>query len=282
MSPEAGKEKYICPRRKKCVSLQQIMKTPIATLTTDWGTEGFFAGMVKGELMRLVEGVQVVDISHRLEAYNTVAASFIVRHGCMGFPEGTVHLIDVDSSAPFVAVRSHGQYYLCSDNGLPALVFGDRIEEACHLPVKEGVFNNFAAYNLFVPVAAQLLKGARLDDIGPRCTQLLQRPLTDYLQQDDYYHLYVHYVDNYGNAYLGMSYAEFERLRAGRSFELQVKEMTVSHFSSSYYEGKNNNDPRLRLTVSATGQLELTLQRRSLAQLAGLRVNSSVLLRFKN
>ena len=257
------------------------MRTPIATLTTDWGTEGFFAGMVKGELMRLVEGVQVVDISHGLEAYNTVAASFVVRHGCMGFPAGTVHLIDVDSRAPFVAVRSRGQYFLCSDNGLPALVFGDEVEEACQIPVEEGVFNNFAAYNLFVPVAARLLQGARLDDIGPRCTQLLQRPRPDYMQQGDYYRLYVHYVDSYGNAYLGISYAEFERLRAGRPFELQVKEMTVNRFCPSYQEGNNVGDPHLRLTVSATGQLELALQRRSLAQLAGLRVNSSVLLRFK-
>jgi len=256
------------------------MKTPIVTLTTDWGDRGFFAGMVKGALMRLVEGVQVVDISHRIEAYNIMTASFVVRHACLGFPEGTVHLVDVASQPPFVAVRAYGQYFLCSDNGLPALVFGDAVEEAVTLPVQENGIYNFAAYNLFTPAAARLLTGAPLHELGTAHTQLLQRPRTGFLAQGEYIRIYVHYVDDYGNAYLGMSYREFEELRQGRAFTLMVNELRVSELSPSYQ--KPAADGGLRLTVSATGQLELALQGRSLAQLAGLKVNGSVLLQFKS
>ncbi|MCR5445071.1 MAG: SAM-dependent chlorinase/fluorinase [Bacteroidales bacterium] len=256
------------------------MKTPIVTLTTDWGDQGFFAGMVKGALMRHVEGIQVVDITHRLEPYNTVSASFVVRHGCMGFPEGTVHLIDVASQLPFVALRARGQYYICSDNGLPALVFGDEVEECVSLPTQASGIYNFAAYNLFVPAAVRLLSGTPLSELGTQHTQLLQRPRTGFMQQGEYYRIYVHYIDNYGNAYLGMSYHEFEELRQGRQFVMQVKEMTVGEIGASYQRG-GANDMSLRLTVSATGQLELALPNRSLAQLAGLRVNESVLLKFK-
>ena len=257
------------------------MKTPIVTLTTDWGERDFFAGMVKGALLQHVEGVQVVDISHRLEHYNTVTASFVVRHGCLGFPEGTVHLIDVGSQQPFVALRARGQYYICSDNGLPALVFGDEVEECVSLPTQPGGIYNFAAYNLFVPAAVRLLNGTPLADLGPQHAQLMQRPRTGYMQQGEYYRIYVHYIDDYGNAYLGMSYKEFEELRQGRSFVIQVKEMTVGEIAAAYQRGGNASDLSLRLTVSATGQLELALPNRSLAQLTGLRVNESVLLRFK-
>ena len=257
------------------------MKTPIVTLTTDWGERGFFAGMVKGALLRLVEGVQVVDISHRLEAYNTVTASFVVRHACLGFPEGTVHIVDVASQQPFVALRARGQYYLCSDNGLPALVFGDEVEECVSLATQAGGIYNFAAYNLFVPAAARLLKGAPLADLGERHPQLLQRPRPDFMPQGEYYRIYVHYVDDYGNAYLGMSYRQFEELRQGRPFVMQYNEMTVSELSPAYQRGGDANDDSLRLTVSATGLLELALPNRSLAQLCGMRVNASVLLKFK-
>lgn len=257
------------------------MKTPIATLTTDWGERGFFAGMVKGALMNLVEGVQVVDITHGLKAFNVMEASFVVRHGCLGFPAGTVHIIDVASQQPFVALRARDQYYLCSDNGLPALVFGDEVEEAVSIATQPGGIYNFAAYNLFLPVAARLLKGTPLTDIGPRHPQLMQRPRPGYIQQGDYYRIYVHYVDDYGNVYLGMSYREFEELRQGRPFVLQVKEMLVSELTPSYLRPDGGNDLNLRLTVSATGQLELALQDHSLAGLAGLKVNESVLLRFK-
>lgn len=256
------------------------MKTPIVTLTTDWGDRGFFAGMVKGALMRLIEGVQVVDITHRLEAYNIMTASFVVRHGCLGFPEGTVHIIDVASQQPYIVVRSRGQYFICSDNGLPALVFGDAVEAAVSIPVQAGGIYNFAAYNLFTPVAARLLGGTPLGDIGPQHPQLLQRPLPGYLQQEEYYRIYIHYIDDYGNAYLGMSYEEFERLRQGRTFVIQVRgDMYVTELSRDYRSGGNGE---LRLTVSATGQLELALNSRSLAQFAGLKVNGSVLLKFKD
>lgn len=256
------------------------MKTPIVTLTTDWGDRGFFAGMVKGALMRLIEGVQVVDITHRLEAYNIMTASFVVRHGCLGFPEGTVHIIDVASQQPYIVVRSRGQYFICSDNGLPALVFGDAVEAAVSIQVQAGGIYNFAAYNLFTPVAARLLGGTPLGDIGPQHPQLLQRPLPGYLQQEEYYRIYIHYIDDYGNAYLGMSYEEFERLRQGRAFVIQVRgDMYVTELSRDYRCGGNGE---LRLTVSATGQLELALNSRSLAQFAGLKVNGSVLLKFKD
>ena len=260
------------------------MKTPIVTLTTDWGERGFFSGMVKGALMRMVEGVQVVDITHGLEPFNIMTASFVVRHACVGFPEGTVHIVDVASQQPFVAVRARGQYFLCSDNGLPASVFGNDVEEMVTLPTQENAIYNFAAYNLFLPVAVRLLGGTPLHDIGPQHPQLLQRPQAGYMPQGEYYRIYVHYIDNYGNAYLGMSYREFEELRQGRPFVLEVRgEMEVTELSPSYYRRPSTSDPSrgLMLTVSATGQLELAYRGGSLAQLAGLRPNSSVLLRFK-
>ena len=257
------------------------MKTPIATLTTDWGERGFFAGMVKGALMSLVEGVQVVDITHQLKAFDVMNASFVVRHGCLGFPEGTVHLIDVASQQPFVALRARGQYYFCSDNGLPALVFGDAVEECVTLPTQAGGIYNFAAYNLFVPAAARLLKGAPLSDLGENHPRLLQRPRADFIQQGEYYRINVHYVDDYGNAYLGMSYRQFEELRQGRPFVIQYNEMTVSELSPAYQRSNDPNEYGLRLTVSSTGLLELALQNSSLAQLSGIRANASVLLKFK-
>ena len=51
----------------------------------------------------------------------------------------------------------------------------------------------------------------------------------------------------------------------------------------SYFQQHATNDPRrkLRLTVSATGLLELAVKESSFAQLIGLRANDPVLLRFK-
>lgn len=263
------------------------MKTPIVTLTTDWGTQGFFAGMAKGALMSMVEGVQVVDITHGVEPFNVMAATFVVKHACKDFPPGTVHIIDVASNHteehPFVVVKARGQYYICCDNGLPAMAFGDEIEEVCRIPVKENGVYNFAAYTLFAGVAAKLLGGAALSDIGPRHEKLLQRRWSGWIPQGDGYRIYIHYIDNYGNAYLGMSYREFTELRQGRPFTMTVRDQEVTEVMASYWQQHAKSDPRrkLRLTVSATGMLELAVKESSFTQLMGLKTNDPVLLRFK-
>lgn len=259
------------------------MGTPIVTLTTDWGDTGFFVGMVKGLLYSAVDNVQVVDISHRLEPYNVLTATFVVRQACLGFPAGTVHIVDVATTHPYLCLKARGQYYLCCDNGLPYMVFGDTIEDAALLNVDPGKAYNFAAYSIFAPAAAMLLRGATLSDLGERPSQMVQRTMPRYLPQGDNYRIYVHYIDNYGNAYLGMTLREFEELRAGRDFVLTVRDQEVTELMTSYYQHHASNDPRrkLRLTVSATGLLELAVKESSLAQLLGLRVNESVLLRFK-
>lgn len=261
------------------------MSTPIVTLTTDWGEGSFFSGMVKGLLARLVDGVQVMDITHRLPPFDILKSSFVIRQACMGFPAGTVHIIDVATQQPYLCVKARGQYYMCCDNGLPAILFGDDFEDAARIDVDENKMYNFAAYSVFVPAAAMLLQGATLRDLGERPERLSPRgtmPL--FMQQGDSYRITIQHIDNYGNAYLGMTYSQFEELRAGRKFVLMVRDQEVTELMTSYYQQHASTDPRrkLRLTVSATGLLELAVKGSSLTQLLGLREDESVLLRFKD
>ena len=264
------------------------MGTPIVTLTTDWGSRGFFAGMVKGALCRLIEGVRIVDIDHCIEPYNKISATFVVRHACTGFPKGTVHIIDVDSNlspdTPFVVIRAGGQYYVCCDNGIPVAALGNAIEEAVTIPTQDKGIYNFAAYNVFTQVAAAIIEGTPLDEIGPRREQLTQLIQPRFIKVGDSYRIFVHYIDTYGNIYLGLTYREFEQLREGRPFALQVRDKIITEVTGSYMPPAGDNDPRhrLRLTVSATGLLELAMSEGSFQQLvSGLKAGESVMLTFK-
>lgn len=264
------------------------MGTPIVTLTTDWGSRGIFAGMVKGALCSMVDDVRIVDIDHNIEPFNKISATFVVRHACTGFPAGTVHIVDVGSNltpdTPFIALRSKGQYYVCCDNGIPVAALGDSIEEAVEIPVERGGIYNFAAYTVFSQVAAALLNGTQLDELGPRRENLTQLIQPCYIQMGDSYRIFVHYIDTYGNIYLGMSYDEFERLRQGRPFTLQVRDKLINELSGSYLPAAGNNRPehRLRLTVSATGLLELAYSEGSFQQLiCGLKAGDGVMLSFR-
>ena len=92
----------------------------IVTLTTDWGYSDYYIGVVKGRLYSTIEDVNVVDITHNIRKYDLLAAAFVVKNACLEYPEGTIHIIDVDSyetvkkegedrDRSFIAVKYRGQ-----------------------------------------------------------------------------------------------------------------------------------------------------------------------------
>ena len=148
------------------------MISPIVTLTTDWGYSDFFAGAVKGRLYTDIPNVRVVDITHGIDPFSLRKAIFVVKNGCLSFPPGTIHIIDVCSSQtkehPFVVVSYAQQYYICTDNGLPHAVFEDQYDKAV---VIDGIrwdsdFYTFAARDLFCKVAAMIAADTPIEQLG--------------------------------------------------------------------------------------------------------------------
>lgn len=264
------------------------MDSPIVTLITDWGYRDFFAGMVKGRLYSLIPSVRVVDITHGIDPYQLGSAIFVARQCCHEFPKGTIHIIDVKSTCtpknPAIAAEHDGQFYLCTDNGLPHALFGD---DTSHMAVlapatsPEG-FGNFVAYDIFCNAAALLARGASLGDLGSPVQSLTRHIPLATTHNENIYKTHVAYIDAYGNANLTMSYAEFERERRGRNFEVQVHEMTLTELQPSYtsINAVGNRRAALLLTVSSTGMLQLAIREGSAEQLFGLQVLESITIRF--
>jgi len=264
------------------------MGSPIVTLTTDWGYGGFFAGSVKGKLYSYIPGVQVVDITHGIPPFKIPHATFVVRHACLGFPPGTIHIIDVCSSQtkeqPFVVVEHAGQYFICTDNGLPAALFGSTGVKAV---VIDGISQetnsfNFAARDLFCKVAALLAQGTPMAELGFPVDSLY--PFTPFTTVVGANGIKVHvvYIDEYGNAYLNITYDEFEQHRKGRKFEMSVHELRISKIVHSYLEADPQNPRRspLLLTVSSTGLLELAIAKENASDMFNIQICDTINVRF--
>lgn len=259
--------------------------SPIVTLTTDWGDRQFFSGMVKGALCSLIKDVRIMDITHHVAQFNVHDAAFIVKHACTGFPPGTIHLIDVASKPPFVIVKAYDQYYLCCDDGLPQEVFGENIDEVYSIPYNPKQSGTFASYAVFPRVAAKLAKGAALTEVGQ--TYELKNNLSTYNYcplSEGSYMVNIRFIDSYGNAYLGISEEEFEALRQGHKFYFDVRSAYVKEKMDAYYDNPPSPDSRrrFRLTVSASGNMELSVAEASFSQLMGRNANESVILKIKD
>ena len=256
---------------------------PIITLTTDWGQKDFFAGMVKGRLYSRIPGVNIVDICHGIDPFDLRYASFVVKNGCLGFPKGTIHIIDIASveteEHPYIVVEYKEQYFICTNNGLPHLVFGGDYTSITDIDIlQDSYFYNFAAYNLFSFVAEKLAKGEPLESVGKARRNLLPCGQLKHFEIGNVLTCYITYVDNYGNGYLDITYDEFRKILGNRRFKMNVDiEMDITAISDSY---DYSNPSEQILTVSATGHLEIALNQGSGMQLLGLTPDKPVKFTF--
>lgn len=255
------------------------MSSPIVTLTTDWGDRSFFAGMVKGRLYSSIPDVRVVDIAHSLTPCDLFDAAFVIRNACMGFPAGTVHIIDVLSEEKegqgFIVVKYDSQYYLCTNNGLPYIVFGNSYQQVVELNTYwTSKFYNFAAYEIFCSAASGILSGTPLSEMG-RDTTLVESIL-NYMVTDSGIRAHVWHIDTYGNAYLDIRYEELLNILQNKSFDLNIRGVHISEIKKSYAECTQSS-----LTVSESGYMEVAIYKNRAAGMLGLKVGDIVEIKIK-
>lgn len=260
--------------------------SPIVTLTSDWGKEGYYGGMLKGRLFSMIPEVRVVDITHSIERFNIIEASFVVKHGCDGFPSGTVHIVDVCSdktkNTGFVAMEAKGQYFIAANNGLLSLAFSEDHGRVVAIGSQNSSGSlMFAARDIFVPVAAHLANGGSLESLGPEVA-LINKMLMPNRESSTETTLTVVYIDSYGNAYLNMSFAEFEARRRGRKFNIWNSSVVFEDCSvkTSYNDIAEHQGSGVAVVPSSTGYMQLAMNGRSLYDLLGISLNDQFFIEF--
>jgi S-adenosylmethionine hydrolase len=152
----------------------------VVTLITDFGTADGYVGEMKGVVLRLAPGAQLVDLTHEIAPGDIAAASYALGRAWPAFPEGTVHLAVVDpgvgTGRRALAVAAGGQFFVGPDNGLftPALEQRDAV--AVSLPTPPGASPTFHGRDVFAPAAARLAAGVRIGELGGRLADPVRLP----------------------------------------------------------------------------------------------------------
>src|SRR5580692_2627517 len=105
----------------------------VITITTDFGQQGPFVGVMKGRILSRFAEAKLVDLTHEIVVHWPAEAGFWLARAFGYFPAGTVHVAVVDpgvgTTRDIVAVRADDHYFLAPDNGLLAPLVG-RAREA--------------------------------------------------------------------------------------------------------------------------------------------------------
>lgn len=151
-------------------------RSPVVTLTTDFGEADAYVASMKGVLLSLCPRARVVDVTHALDPGDLLGAALVLGEARRWFPPRTVHVVVVDpgvgTDRRALAARAGGQYFVGPDNGVLAPVLaadpGASIRSlespAFRLPALSATFHG---RDLFAPAAARLAAGRRLEAAGP-------------------------------------------------------------------------------------------------------------------
>ena len=94
----------------------------VITLTTDFGTNGWFAAAMKGVIAGIAPDARVVDVTHEVAGQDILAGAFVLAQCFRNFPRDTVHVAVVDpgvgTARRGVAVEAGDSLLVGPDNGL--------------------------------------------------------------------------------------------------------------------------------------------------------------------
>lgn len=149
----------------------------LLTFLTDFGLTDYYVAAVKGTVLRLAPGTQIVDISHDVPPGDVATGAFLLAAAVPAFPVGTVHLAVVDpgvgSQRRLLAARTPSGWLVGPDNGLFTPLLGDaRVHSVERSDLflsgfPSGTGQTFHGRDRFAPIAAWLLRGEPLAALGP-------------------------------------------------------------------------------------------------------------------
>jgi S-adenosylmethionine hydrolase len=152
------------------------MSPGILTLTTDFGIAGPYVAALKGVLLDLAPGAQLVDVCHTISPQNILEGGFVLAGIVDAFPRGTVHLAVVDpgvgTERRLIAVSVAEQWFVLPDNGLITGVARGRnvggTWEITNPSVQRSVVvPTFHGRDILAPASAHLLRGGDPAQLGP-------------------------------------------------------------------------------------------------------------------
>jgi len=158
------------------------MKYKTVTLTTDFGYEAPWAGIMKGVMLSINPALVVVDLTHGVLPQDIMGGALALADSLPFFPPGTIHVAVVDpgvgSQRKAIVVKTKKCYFVGPDNGLfwPAIERLGGLEKAWRITNQEFMLQpvsaTFHGRDIFAPVAAHLSRGVRPEVFGPEIDDL--------------------------------------------------------------------------------------------------------------
>ena len=257
---------------------------PVITLITDWGRRDHYLAAFKGTLFSVLPQAQVFDITHEVEPFDTLQASYVLQNCFDKFPAGTIHFIGLTGgkakiqSQGYLLVKASNHFFIGYDNGIFYLTLGDAEKEIFLLdipgrrPVPE-------AFRELINVMSELVNGKAYDTFGKPIQELVKIFHTQPTVTQSNIRGTVIYIDSFENVILNITKDLFESVGKGRTFTLYMRneDHRFNRIHSHYDEA---DESELVVLFNERGNMEIALNRANAAGLLGMKLFDTLRIEF--
>ncbi len=253
----------------------------IITLTTDFGNDDPFDGVMKGVILNICPEVEIVDLTHNISPQDIYQANFILQACYEYFPQGTIHVCVVDpgvgSQRKPVLIQTKKYFFIGPDNGLfTSISEKEEIVDVFELNEKkywlEKVSNTFHGRDIFAPVSAHLAKGVDISSLGKRIKKedLVTLNLNKPVKTEKGFKGIIQYIDHFGNLISNIP----ENFVNGK-ITGKVKNKTFEGLVNNFAEAKDNS---LTAIKGSSGYIEFFIKKSNAKNFTSAEICDEVLI----
>ncbi len=267
-----------------------MQANPVITLTTDFGVNDPFVGVMKGAILSINPMANVIDLSHGIASHSIREAAFTIGMNYKFFPERTCHVVVVDPGVgsrrrPLLVVTER-QYFIGPDNGVFSYIYKKeaRTLQVFHITADhyflKSKSSTFQGRDVFAPVAAWLSGGKNIQNFGEVITDYRAVELPIPVMDKTVIKGEIIHVDKFGNATTNISETEIDAL-TGQNPEASLKVLlSGKEVPMKMYYGEAL-DKELHSVINSSEYVEFFVNRGSAAALFNIAIGNPVEIHIK-
>jgi len=258
----------------------------LISLTTDFGIQDGYVGVMKAVIYGIAPDVKIIDISHMVSPQNVLQGGYTAIMHISYFPENSIHVIVVDPGVGTVrrpiAAKIGTQYFVAPDNGLLSPIIESARQltlpmEFIHLDKPaywlDRISHTFHARDIFAPVAANLATGVPLSKLGTPIDDPIMLPLPRPRIARDHVRGEVIYMDHYGNLTTNIHQVDLSDLNYSGSLEVLIAGQSIHGLSRTCGDGEPGS---LIALLDESGSLGISVVNGNAAEVLSVRVGEEV------
>ncbi|MCL2682047.1 MAG: SAM-dependent chlorinase/fluorinase [Bacteroidales bacterium] len=268
----------------------------LITITSDWGENDHYLAAVKAKIYRYLPNADIIDVTHLVPVFDIGKAAYFIRNVYPHSPDGTVHIVGVntiaDKDCAHLIVCYRNQFFVGTDNGIFSLLFpkNESPTEVYEITeMQDHECFTFPDRDLFAKIAAFLASGTPPNKLGIP-TQLRNQitPSFPIIRQEtsNGQILYIEivgdvtYIDRYENVNTNIHQSAFSELKSQfKHFEIFFERNTVRKISSAYSDVGISD---ILALFASDGYMQIAMNRSNAASLLGIKKHTKIIVRFKN